>query len=177
LAVARPRVEGLAMDHVLSFLKRRAEDVMVIMMAIMFGSFIIQIATRYVFNAPTEWTHEAILIAWVWVVFWGAAFLLHDKDHVKFDVLYNLGSEKARRIMSLIVAIVLAGGFLLSLPATWSFVTFKAIRSSDIIGIRMDLVFGVYILFLLGTVTHYLVRAWKLMRGDALTTLDREDSL
>ena len=63
-------------------------------MVIMFASFIIQIATRYVFNAPTEWTYEVILITWLWAVFWGAAFLLEDKDHVKFDIIYNMGGEK-----------------------------------------------------------------------------------
>ena len=82
------------MRAVLHFLHKRSEDVMVGLMVIMFASFIIQIATRYVFNAPTEWTYEVILITWLWAVFWGAAFLLEDKDHVKFDILYNVGRRE-----------------------------------------------------------------------------------
>ena len=81
---------------------------MVGLMVIMFASFIIQIATRYVFNAPTEWTYEVILITWLWAVFWGAAFLLEDKDHVKFDIIYNTGGEKTRRKLALFSAIFLA---------------------------------------------------------------------
>ena len=161
------------MRGVLHFLHRRAEDVVVLLSAVMFGSFIIQIASRYLFNAPTDWTYEIILISWVWLVFWGAAFLLRDQDHVKFDVLYNLGSLKTRRILSLIVAVALAVVFLVSAPATWDFISFKAIRSSDVLGIRMDYIFGVYLLFLAGTVVHYILRAFRLMRGDSLSTLEK----
>lgn len=165
------------MRGLLHFLYRRAEDVAVLLSAVMFAAFIIQIASRYLFNAPTDWTYEIILITWVWLVFWGAAFLLKDEDHVKFDVLYNLGSEKTRRVLSLIVAVSLSAIFLISAPATWDFISFKAIRSSDVLGIRMDLIFGVYLLFLAGTIVHYLLRAFRLMRGDSLSTLEKEESL
>ena len=165
------------MRAILKFLHKRAEDVLVLLTVVMFFSFIIQIFSRYVLNAPTDWTHELILISWLWIVFWGSAFFLEDKDHVKFDVLYNMGSEKARRLMSLIVAVVLAVGFLVSLPATWDFITFKKIRTSDVLAIRLDYVFSVYLAFLLATVVHYILRAWRLARGDSLATLEREESL
>jgi C4-dicarboxylate transporter, DctQ subunit len=163
------------MKPLLNFLHRRAEDVLVILTVVMFGSFIIQIVSRYIFNAPTDWTHELILITWLWIVFWGAAFFLQDKDHVKFDVLYNLGGERARRTMSLIVAAVLAVAFAVSAPATVDFITFKKIRNSDILGIRMDLIFSVYLLFLAAIVIGYAIRAWRLFKGESLATLDRQD--
>jgi TRAP-type C4-dicarboxylate transport system permease small subunit len=165
------------MRGVLQFLYHRAEDVAVALSAVMFAAFIVQIASRYLFNAPTDWTFEIIMISWVWLIFWGSAFLLKDGDHVKFDVLYNLGSEKTRRVLSLIVAVALAGILLLSAGPTWSFVSFKAIRSSDVLGIRMDLIFGVYMLFLAGTILHYALRAFRLLRGDSLSTLEKEETL
>ena len=161
----------------LKFLYRRAEDVAVLLSAVMFGAFIIQIASRYLFNAPTDWTFEIIMITWVWLIFWGSAFLLKDSDHVKFDVLYNLGVERTRRLLSLIAALGLAAALLVSTPATWDFIAFKAIRSSDVLGIRMDLIFGVYLLFLAGTILHYLLRAFRLLRGDSMGTLEKEESL
>ncbi len=165
------------MHGILKFLHKRAEDVLVVMTAVMFTAFIIQIFTRYILNAPTDWTHELILICWLWIVFWGAAFFLEDKDHVKFDVLYNLGSERSRRIMSLIVAVVMAVAFLVSLPATWDFISFKRIRSTDVLHIRFDLVFSVYLIFLVATIAHYALRTFRLLRGDSLAELDREESL
>lgn len=165
------------MRSLLHLMHRRAQDVMVLLVAIMFVSFIIQIGSRYIFNAPTDWTHELILITWLWLIFWGAAFLLEDKDHVKFDVLYNLGGEGARRKMALLSATVLTAGFLVSVPATWDFISFKSIRSSDSLGIRLDIVFSVYMIFLAGTIIHYGLRAWRLLRGDSLATLEKEETL
>jgi C4-dicarboxylate transporter, DctQ subunit len=162
------------MRSVLTFLHRRAEDVMVGLVAVMFAAFIIQIVSRYVFNAGTDWTHELILISWLWLIFWGSAFFLKDRDHVKFDVLYNLGSEKARRIMALVTAIAMVVGFGISVPASWDFISFKSIRGSDHFRIRLDLIFGVYMIFLAGTIIHYGLRAWRLMRGDPLSELERE---
>ena len=98
-------IGGYAMQSILRFLHKRAEDVMVLLTAVMFMAFVIQIVSRYVFNAGTDWTHELILICWLWLIFWGSAFFLEDKDHVKFDVLYNLGGIGARRTMALISAV------------------------------------------------------------------------
>jgi TRAP-type C4-dicarboxylate transport system permease small subunit len=165
------------MPSLLKFLHKRAEDVLVLLTVVMFASFIVQIASRYLFNAPTDWTHELILICWLWIVFWGAAFFLEDKDHVKFDVLYNLGAERTRRALSLVAAAVLAIGFLVSVPATWDFISFKKIRSTDILGLRFDWVFGVYIVFLAAVIFHYGRRAWRLAKGESLATLDRQDSV
>jgi len=165
------------MTSVLKFLQRRAADVQVALMAAMFAAFIVQIGSRYIFNAPTDWTHELIMICWIWLIFWGSAFMLKDEDHVKFDVLYNLGGEKARRAMALITAAVFAVAIAFSVPATWDFISFKAIRSTDVLGIRFDIVFFCYLIFLAGTIAHYALRAWRLMRGDSLSTLEKEESL
>lgn len=165
------------MRPLLQFLHRQAEHVMVALMTAMFTAFIVQIGTRYLFNAPVDWAFEVILDTWLWAVFWGAAFLLQDKDHVKFDVIYNMGAEKTRRIYALVSAVGLAVAFLVSMPATWSFISFKAIRSSDMLGIRLDILFSVYMIFLVAITAHYLLRALRLARGDSLATLEKEESL
>ena len=149
---------------------------MVALMAVMFASFIVQISTRYLFNAPTDWTYELILVTWLWSVFWGAAFLLDDKDQVKFDIIYSAGSPRARRVYALLSAGVLAGAFLLSVPATYDFITFKSIRSSDMLHIRLDILFSVYLVFLGSVIIHYLVRCYRLTRGDAMESLERRDA-
>jgi hypothetical protein len=35
------------------------------------------------------WTLELCLALWVWIVFWGAAFVVRERDHVTFDVIYG----------------------------------------------------------------------------------------
>jgi len=163
------------MTSVWKFLHRRAADVQVALMVAMFAAFIVQIASRYVFNAPVDWAYEVILITWLWSVFWGAAFLVPDRDHVKFDVLYEMGSSRTRRVLALIAAIAFVVGFAASLPATWDFVSFKKIRATDIIGVRFDLVFSVYLVFLVAMVVHYLVRIRRLVAGEPMAAFEREE--
>src|SRR4029078_3623662 len=78
-----------------SWLKRRAENVIVALMAIMFVSFLLQIAFRYLLNRPLGWTDEVTVLCWVWLVLWGAAFILSDKDEIPFDIVYELVSPRA----------------------------------------------------------------------------------
>jgi C4-dicarboxylate transporter, DctQ subunit len=166
-------VSGRAILQALNrFLLRRAEDVLVLLAAVMFFAFLVQIGTRYLLNDPHAWPHEVIVITWLWLIFWGAAFFLKDRDHVKFDVLYSMGSVKARRVMSLITALGIAACFLISAPATYGFISFKGIRGTDHFGIPLNYVFSVYLIFLVGTILHYLIRAWRLIRGDDLRAIE-----
>ena len=72
-----------------SWLRKRAENVIVALIAIMFISFLLQIAFRYLLNRPLGWTDEVTVLCWVWLVLWGAAFILSDKDEIRFDIVYG----------------------------------------------------------------------------------------
>ena len=61
----------------------------VALIAIMFISFLLQIAFRYLLNRPLGWTDEVTVLCWVWLVLWGAAFILSDKDEIRFDIVYG----------------------------------------------------------------------------------------
>ena len=50
------------------WLRRRAEDLLAAMLAIMFVAFLLQIAFRYLLNFPVGWTSELTIIAWLWGV-------------------------------------------------------------------------------------------------------------
>ncbi|WP_374619727.1 TRAP transporter small permease [Devosia sp.] len=148
-----------------SWLRRRSEDVAAGFLAVMFLSFLLQIFARYVINYPLAWTVEASLTAWLWLVFWGAAFVLEDRDHVKFDMIYLATSIPVRRILALVTALAIVLGFLAALPATWDYITFYKIKKSATLRIRLDIVFSVYGVFAIAIVTRYALRAWQLLRG------------
>jgi len=158
------------MSTIRTFLLKRAEDVQVFLMVVMFVAFIIQIGSRYLFNAPTDWTYELILVTWLWSVFWGAAFLLRDEDQVKFDIFYNMANRRGQLRLSALSAAFLLIGFAVSLPGTWDFVSFKGIRSTDVLHIRFDYLFSVYLVFLIATLFRYARRlwaCWQALRDDA----------
>jgi len=147
------------------WLRARADDVTVGLLAAMFAAFILQIVSRYVFNHPLGWTLELCLTTWLWLVFWASAFVLKEADHVKFDLLYLLCGRRGRRALALVSAAALLAGFLASLPATLDYIAFYEIKKSATLGIRLDIVFSVYGLFAVAMVVRYAARAWHLARG------------
>src|SRR5664279_1224857 len=104
------------------WLERRANDVAVALIATMFVSFLLQIVFRYVLNKPLGWTEEVTVLCWVWVVLWGASFIVADADEVRFDVVYNLVPPGVRRVFTIVASVVLVVLMALSLPATWRYV-------------------------------------------------------
>jgi C4-dicarboxylate transporter, DctQ subunit len=160
------------MAHLLKRLRTAAIDIAALMLGALFIIFLLQIAARYVFSSPLLWTLEACLTLWLWVVFWGAAFVLQEKDHVRFDVLYSAVQVRLRRAFAFVSAVALAGGFLAALPATWSYITFYQIKKSTVIGIRLDIVFSIYGIFAIMMVARYTWRALLLTRGGDPDVLD-----
>ena len=72
----------------LLWLRARAENVAVIMITVIFATFLLQIFARYALPFPIGWTQELCQTLWLWLVFWAGAFCLDDRDHIKFDTLY-----------------------------------------------------------------------------------------
>ncbi len=152
-----------------------AHDIAALMLGALFVVFLIQILSRYVLNAPALWTLEACLTLWLWVVFWGGAFVLQEKDHVRFDVLYFAVGRNLRRIFAIVSAIAIGGGMLAALPATWSYITFYQIKRSAVLGIRLDIVFSIYGVFAAMLVIRYFWRAILVARGADPEALDKRD--
>lgn len=150
-----------------AWLRRRAEDVAAGLLAVMFLTFLVQIFTRYVINYPLAWTLEVCLTAWLWLVFWGAAFILDDRDQVKFDLFYLAASRRTRRVLALVSALAIVGGFLAALPATYDYIAFYKIKKSATLRIRLDIVFSIYGVFAIAVIARYALRGWQLVRGVA----------
>lgn len=153
------------MRAALRWLHARTENVAAAILAVMFLSFMLQIISRYVFNNPVGWTLEVCLTAWLWLVFWVAAFNLRDIDHIRFDMLYMEFGKRVRRVLALVSAIAIIAGLLAALPATFDYITFYKIKKSATLRIRLDVVFSVYGIFAVAVITRYALRAWHLARG------------
>ncbi len=153
-----------------------AMDIAAIMLGGVFLVFLIQIAARYVFNAPSSWTLEACLTLWLWLVFWGGAFVLTEKDHVRFDILYDAVQARTRRIFAFVSAVAIGGGFLAALPATWSYIDFYQIKRSAVLGIRLDIVFSIYGVFAVAMIIRYFWRSYLLLRGADPNVLDGREA-
>ena len=77
---------------------RGTEFIAAALLAAMFLTFLIQIFSRYVMLTPFGWTLELCLILWVWIVFFGNAFIVTERDHVTFDIFYLAAPQKLRSV-------------------------------------------------------------------------------
>jgi len=133
----------------------------------MFLCFILQIVARYVFNYPLGWTDEVSVLCWIWCVLWGAAFVLRERDEVRFDIIYSSASEKTRRIFTIITGVSVIVLFAVALPAVIAYVTFLKVERSAYLGIRLDYLYSIYVLFSAGVIVRYAALTWNAIRGKA----------
>jgi TRAP-type C4-dicarboxylate transport system permease small subunit len=149
------------------WLQRRAEDVAGALLATMFLAFLIQILFRYLLNWPTGWTHELSILAWLWGVLWGAAFVVREREEIRFDILYGSVGARTRRLFTLITAAVFLAIFVVSLPAVVDYVGFMRVERSAYLKLRFDWLFAIYVVFVLAMIARYGWLLWRAVRGEA----------
>src|SRR5687767_7169601 len=126
------------------WLARRAENVAAAMLAFMFLAFILQIAFRYLVNFPTGWTHELSVMLWIWLVLWGAAFVISEREEIRFDIIYGAVGPRPRCVMALVSAFAVIALYVISLPAVIDYVTFMKVEKTSYLKIRFDWLFSIY---------------------------------
>jgi TRAP-type C4-dicarboxylate transport system permease small subunit len=156
----------------IEWLRRRAENVLALMLAVMFVAFIAQITFRYVLNLPIGWTSELTLIMWLWLVLWGAAFVVRESEEIRFDIIYGAVSSKGRRIMAILFSLALIALYGFSLPAVVDYVTFMKVQSSAYLRIRFDYLFSIYVIFAVAVIARYVWLLWQALRGPAPEEFD-----
>jgi C4-dicarboxylate transporter DctQ subunit len=155
-----------------SWLYRRAENVLAAMLAVMFFAFLLQILFRYVLNWSTGWTNELTTILWIWIVLWGAAFVVTEQEEMRFDLIYASVGRRARGIMFLICAASLVFLYAISLPAVVDYVTFMKVQKSAYMKIRFDWLFSIYVVFVVAIIARYIWLSWQVLRGTAPEEFD-----
>jgi TRAP-type C4-dicarboxylate transport system permease small subunit len=148
-----------------AWLRRRAENVAAGMLAVMFAAFIIQIVFRYFLNFPVGWTSELTVVLWLWLVLWGAAFVLKESEEIRFDLLSTAVGRRARIAMGIAAALALVVLYGASLRASFDYVTFMKVEKSSYLKIRMDWLFSIYVVFLVAVIVRYVWLLWHLVRG------------
>lgn len=124
------------MNRIFKGISRIAECVAAMALAAIFIIFLLQIFTRYAPKIswlmpipplaewmaamqPIGWTVNLISLIWVWVIFFGCAFFVRQKDHVAFDIFYLALPRSGRAALSVLGAIILIGVMLYSFGPTW----------------------------------------------------------
>jgi TRAP-type C4-dicarboxylate transport system permease small subunit len=155
-----------------AWLQRRAEDVLAALLAVMFLAFIVQIVFRYLMNFPIGWTSELTVVTWLWLVLWGAAFVITEPEEIRFDLIYGAVGARLRRTMAIVTAIALLVLYGMSLPAVVDYVTFMKVQETAYLKIRFDLLFSIYVIFAVAILIRYAWIFWQALRGAAPEEFD-----
>jgi len=148
-----------------SWLVQRAENIAALMLVVMFVAFIVQVAFRYLLNFPIGSASELTIIMWLWVVLWGAAFVLREEEEIRFDIVYGMVGRQTRRVMTILSAIALILIYGISLPAAWDYVMFMKVQKSSYLHIRYDVLYFIYIIFSASVIVRYVWILCTAVRG------------
>ncbi len=150
-----------------AWLHRRAENILAALLGVMFSAFIIQITFRYFFNLPTGWTTELTLITWLWLVLFGAAFVIKENEEIRIDLFTSIAGKRTRLIMAMIIAVAVITLYSISLPAAYSYVTFMKVEKSSYLKLPMNWLYSVFIAFSVAIIIRYIWLLWNALRGKA----------
>ena len=155
----------------LKWFTRGVEFIAAAMLGAMFLTFLVQIFSRYILLSPLGWTVELCLIIWIWIVFFGCAFMVKEKDHVTFDIFYLAAPTKVRQTLALISAAAIVIGMGLALWPTWDYIDWMKIRKTTTVPnpftgekIPMRTIFSIYAIFMVALIVRYgwrFVDVWR----------------
>jgi TRAP-type C4-dicarboxylate transport system permease small subunit len=134
----------------------------------LFVVFILQITARFAFNKPMPWTDEAAVVLYVWVIQWSAATIVPEREHVVFDLLWNLAGRRTRMAMRVVGNLMVGGLAAWAVPATWDYVHFMQRESTPVLGISFMWVFMPFVFLMAALVLRSAWAIWGTVRGQGL---------
>jgi TRAP-type C4-dicarboxylate transport system permease small subunit len=154
------------MTNLRAWLHRTAELISAAAFAAMFGAFMIQIVSRYIFNAPVSWSLEICSIGYIWIVFFTSNVLLTERQHIVFDVLYHVFPPRQKRVLAILLTATLGLIFLAALPTTLEYLTFLGRRKTMILRLPMDIVYSCFGIFMIAVVIGAALRIRRLLGAE-----------
>ncbi|MBK6569534.1 TRAP transporter small permease [Candidatus Aalborgicola defluviihabitans] len=136
----------------------------------LFGVFLVQIGARFGFNQPLPWTDEAAVVLYIWVILWAAAFMVPEREHVVFDLVWNSMGRRTRQVMLIVGNLMIGGLALVGLPATWDYVHFMAREGTPVLEMPMMWVYLPFVLLMVALVVRSTWAIWQAVRGESLET-------
>ncbi|MBC7707067.1 MAG: TRAP transporter small permease [Rhodoferax sp.] len=134
----------------------------------MFVLFVIQVTARFVFNQPIVWTDEAVVILYVWIILWGCAAVVPEREHVMFDLVWNSVGLRARQVMQIVGNLMLGSLALAGLPASWDYVHFMNREGTPVLNVSFMWVYLPFVLLLAALVIRAVLNIRNALRGVGL---------
>ena len=134
----------------------------------LFVVFVIQVTARFGFSKPLAWTDELAVILYVWIILWAAAFVVPEREHVAFDLLWNNVGHRIRQAMQILGHSLVGGLALCAIPATLDYVTFMKREGTPVLGLPFMWVFLPFVFLLVALVIRSAIAVWRAVKSEGL---------
>ena len=108
------------------------------------------------------------MILYVWIILWAAAFVVPEREHVAFDLLWNSAGPRTRRAMQMVGQTLIGGLALCAVPATWDYVYFMKREGTPVLGLPFMAVFLPFVFLLVALVVRSAWAIWRAIKGQGL---------
>ena len=139
----------------------------------LFIVFVVQVTARFGFNKPLAWTDELAVILYVWIILWAAAFVVPEREHVAFDLLWNSAGPRTRQAMQIAGNLLIGTLALCAIPATWDYVTFMKREGTPVLGLPFMWVFLPFVFLLVALVFRSAWAVWRAITGEVMDSEQR----
>ena len=145
--------------------KQAADIVGGLLYSALFLVFVVQISARFGFNQPLAWTDELAVVLYIWVILWAAAFMVPEREHVVFDLVYQMVSPRIQRLMRIAGHLMIGGLSAWALPASWDYIHFMAREGTPVLNLPFMGVFLPFALLLVSLIVRGLWQITALVRA------------
>ncbi len=116
---------------------------------------------RYIFRKPIFWTTEVTSLMLVFITFLGASYMIKEKKHIKFTLIYERLGGRSKVVVDIINSIA---GIIFSIVLAWE--AWKATKIAYMTNMRMPSLLGTpyYIPYFLITIGSFMVALEFFMR-------------
>ena len=141
-----------------------------VLMGLLIVPVTLQILSRYTGLIPRYiWTEEAARFCFIWIIMVGATIAVRDGTHFEVDILPAPASPKAEAIMRLWVTLFMLLFTSIFVLYGYQYAAFGWIQTSELTGINMIFIHGVYVVVGVTWTLFLLERIWfsiRVLRGD-----------
>jgi TRAP-type C4-dicarboxylate transport system permease small subunit len=133
-------------SRLLSGYFRLLRMLLTILMGAMLVPVTLQIVSRYTGLIPRYiWTEEAARFCFIWIIMLGATVAVREGTHFEVDVLPTPSSPRREALMRLLVCLCMLVFSLVFVGYGWQYAAFGYTQTSELTGINLLFIHGVYL--------------------------------
>lgn len=121
------------MPKIDSFLEKTLEWIIAVCLSVTVLLTFIQVIFRYVLKQPLTWSHEVLMIGFVYSVLFGAALAIKQNDHLQVDLLEK-GPDWLVKIIRLLEFLIVGFMIVILIYFGWDLVT-DNLKSGQVLGV------------------------------------------